>query len=169
MKLHTYLVKTKKFSLHLIIGPTKIIKELLKDWKILIIEVISQCWNHWNHSNFLKIIEARSHHIWRQIVQVCIWVYYIGLGSTVSGLVRVGIWVNNAQKTYDIIFECSPRPGDHLLLKKMCPIFVGSHNNFGRSDGDMIKWKFSNRCRRGFMTNLHKKSLITSNLQAPLT
>ena len=28
-----------------------------------------------------------------------------------------------------------------LYFLKMCPIFVGSTNNFGRRDDDMIKWK----------------------------
>ena len=47
----------------------------------------------------------------------------------------------------------------------MCPIFVGSDHNFGRSDDDMIyreKVPISNICILGFNAQLDQKSLTVS-------
>ena len=41
----------------------------------------------------------------------------------------------------------------------MCPIFLGSVHNFGRSDDDIF-----NRCINGLMPNLIKKSWTVSTL-----
>ena len=46
-----------------------------------------------------------------------------------------------------------------LYFLKMCPIFVGSLNNFDRSDGEGT---ISTRCTCGFMPNLPKKSWMVS-------
>ena len=43
----------------------------------------------------------------------------------------------------------------------MCPIFVGSVHNIGRSDREEML--MSNRCMRGFMPNLIIKSVTVSN------
>ena len=43
----------------------------------------------------------------------------------------------------------------------MCPIFVGSVHNFGRSDVDI-----STKCMRGFMSNLIKKCWKDSTVHA---
>ena len=48
----------------------------------------------------------------------------------------------------------------------MCPIFVGSVHNFGKSEDDIIieKLLISNRCISGLMSNLIKKSWTDSKL-----
>ena len=62
--------------------------------------------------------------------------------------------------------------GDKLYFQKMCPIFVGSVCNFGRSDNDIISWKngyFQNMKWPGFMRNLIKKSWPVSNQECLCT
>ena len=56
-----------------------------------------------------------------------------------------------------------------LHVLKMCPISVGSVNNFGKSDNDINelfceKVLISNRCISGLMSNLIKKSWTDSTL-----
>ena len=53
-----------------------------------------------------------------------------------------------------------------LYFLKLCPIFVGSFHNFGKSDDDKIYWK--NAYFHGFMSNLIKKSLKDSSPTAHL-
>ena len=53
-----------------------------------------------------------------------------------------------------------------LYFLKMCPIFVGSVHNFGKSDDENISEKvfISNRCISVLMSNLIKKSWMDSNV-----
>ena len=49
----------------------------------------------------------------------------------------------------------------------MCPIFVGSVHNFGKSEDDIYSEKMLifNRCIKGLMSNLIKKSLTVTTIQ----
>ena len=94
----------KRFSLnHVIIRPTKIMNNIIKDCKILTFKVI------FDHQ---KSTES-------------FWIFF-----SVENI-RVGDNFNKWNFLKTLIFKV-------LYFLKMCPIFVGSVHNFGRSYDDMI-------------------------------